>query len=53
MILPFKHKWQLTCIVPLPLVILKESKQNNEDVDIAGFQSSSLMRARVKFFLVP
>ena len=45
MILPFKQKCQLTCIVPLPLVILKESKQNNGGVDIDGFQSSSLMIA--------
>ena len=50
MILPFKHKWQLICIVLLPLVALKESKQNNEDVYIAGFQSSSIMTVRVRFF---
>ena len=43
MILPFKHKWR--CGVLLPLVILKERKENNEGIDIDGFQFCSLMTA--------
>ena len=48
MILPFKHKWQLTLYCSVASCYIKRKKINNEGVDIDGFQSSRLMTARIK-----
>ena len=48
MILPFKHKWQLTLYRSVAFCYIKRKKIDNEGVDIDGFQSWSLMTARVK-----
>ena len=53
MILPFKHKLQLTLYRSDASCYIKRKKINNEGVDIDGFQSSSLMTAWEEVFLVP
>ena len=45
MLLPFKHKWQLTLWSSVASCYIKRREINNEGVDIDGFQSSSLMTA--------
>ena len=50
MILPFKHKWQLTLSNSVASCYIKRKKLNNKGVDIDGFQSSSLMTAWEEVF---
>ena len=37
MILPFKHKWQLTLLSSVVSCYIKRKKINNDGVDIDGF----------------
>ena len=45
MILPFKHKWQLTLKSSVASCYFERKKINNEGVDIVSFQFLSLMTA--------
>ena len=50
MILPFKHKWQLTLLSSVASCYIKRKKINNEGVGIGGFQFCSLMAAYEEVF---